>query len=81
MKVFGLQLNVLIRDEDGMWQVLCSQDVLKKLIDAFDIQEHIWVEGEPHQISSIDFTDLEEARLGYDLFVMNLTVRRITRSA
>lgn len=75
-----MALNVLIREEEGALQVLCSQEVLKKIIDAHDIQEPIWMEGGPHLITSMDFTSLEQARLGYDLFVLNLTLRKITHS-
>lgn len=80
MRVYGGELNVLIREEVGTLQVLCSQEVLKKIIDAHDIQEPIWMDEGPHLITSMDFTDLEQARLGYDLFVLNLTLRKITHS-
>ena len=75
-----MQLNVLLREEEDALQVLCSQEVLKKLIDAHDIQEPIWMDEEPHLITSMDFADLEQARLGYDLFVLNLTLKKITHS-
>lgn len=81
MKVFGTSLNVMVRQENNVHQVICSLQVLNMLMDAHDILEPIFMDNQPHWISHADFTDLEAARLAEDLFVVRLTLEPMQTSA
>lgn len=47
MKVFGTSLNVMVRQEDNVHQVICSLQVLNMLMDAHDILEPIFMDNQP----------------------------------
>ncbi|GGJ47806.1 hypothetical protein [Deinococcus roseus] len=80
-QVFGERLSVTVLEQDDRLKLLTGVQQTQTLLDAFDVQELVWVDGFCCQIVLLEYTEWKATGFLHGIYLVDLVLEVVGEEA